>query len=140
MDIKHIQELIKILDTSNLTALEIQEGDSKIRLERANEVMMSTHVAAAPQNVAATPVDESEVVSGMQINAPLVGNFYLTPSPEEPSFVELGQVVNKGDVLCILEAMKVMNEIVSPTSGTIKKIYPQNGEIVEFGQTLFVIE
>lgn len=140
MNIKEIKELIQLLDESNLTALELQSGDSKVRVEREPAPVMQTGGAVVEYNnnlvSAATPEEER----GEKVVSPLVGNFYSAASPDAAPFTQVGQAVKKGQVLCIVEAMKVMNEIAAPTDGVVKKVLAKDGDVVEFGQALFVIE
>lgn len=139
MNIKEIKELIQLLDESNLTALELQSGDSKVRVEREPAPVMQTGGAVVEYNnlVSTTAPDEER---GEKVVSPLVGNFYSAASPDAAAFTNVGQAVKKGQVLCIVEAMKVMNEITAPTDGVVKKVLAKDGDVVEFGQTLFIIE
>jgi acetyl-CoA carboxylase, biotin carboxyl carrier protein len=142
MDTKKIKWLMQAFEKSNLTAMEVCEGESKVRLERA-----AATVAAAPVPLmtAAAPVDnlfqeESGAVDFNRltdIKSPMVGVFYSAPAPDAVPFVKRGDYVKKGDVLCVIEAMKLMNEITAETDGEIADICVQNGEVVEFGQPLF---
>jgi len=158
MDIRKIKKLIELLEESNLTEIEIVEGEESVRLSRgAPAVMpMPAHLpvapapvaAAAPAAAAAAPAgiqavvepDESESVpDGQLVRAPMVGTFYASSSPEAEPFVSMGHKVAVGDTLCIIEAMKMFNQIESDYSGTVVAILAENGQPVEFDQPLFVI-
>ncbi|MEA3405628.1 MAG: acetyl-CoA carboxylase biotin carboxyl carrier protein [Pseudomonadota bacterium] len=152
MDIRSIRKLIEIVEESNIAEIEIKEGEHNIRITRSKEPVMmqaapmatapvaAAPVAAAPSvETAAAPTAPAEV-NGHKVTSPMVGTFYSSPSPEAGPFVKVGDQVAEGDTLCIIEAMKIMNPIESDTSGTIKQILGVNGEPVEFGQPLFVIE
>ena len=149
MDIRSIRKLIEIVEQSDIAEIEIKEGEHNIRISRSKEqVYVQAPVAAAPAPMAApaaapaaapeAPV--SSEANGHKVTSPMVGTFYTSPSPEAGPFVKVGDKVSEGDTLCIIEAMKIMNPIESDKSGTIKQIVGVNGEPVEFGQTLFVIE
>jgi len=156
MELKDIKELIKALDDSSIAKLELVQGDHVIMLEKErNEptVLMaqgahptptvasmpmatSEHLEEAPiQNVS----EEKSMESVTAVLAPLVGVFYQAASPDSDPFVKVGQAVNKGDTICILEAMKVLNEIKAPVSGVVKQVYVNNGDVVEFDQLLMEI-
>ncbi|GBU10823.1 acetyl CoA carboxylase [Erysipelotrichaceae bacterium] len=140
MEIKNIESLIKLLNESDLTVLEVQEGDLRIRIEKKKDVVIkqqSEYVSNG--NMDTRAIAEVEEI-GHKVISPLVGNFYASISPSEPPFVKVGQAVTEGQVICIVEAMKVMNEIVAPVSGVVRVINAQNGAVVEFGQVLLVIE
>ncbi|WP_029408124.1 acetyl-CoA carboxylase biotin carboxyl carrier protein [Thiomicrorhabdus sp. Milos-T2] len=154
MDIRSIRKLIEIVEQSDIAEIEIKEGEHNIRISRSKEqVMVSAPVAAAPAPVAAAPVAApaaaaaapaaeatSSEANGHKVTSPMVGTFYSSPSPDAGAFVKVGDKVSEGDTLCIIEAMKIMNPIESDKTGTIKQIVAVNGEPVEFGQTLFIIE
>ncbi|OCG28183.1 acetyl-CoA carboxylase, biotin carboxyl carrier protein [Gilliamella sp. wkB108] len=153
MDIRKIKKLIELVEESGISELEISEGEESVRISRS---VSTTNYSAPIQNiqipqsapVVVTPTTPTEVVSeaeplattGTTIKSPMVGTFYRTPSPESKAFVEVGQKVNVGDVLCIVEAMKMMNQIESEKAGTIQAILVENGQPVEFDQPLFIIE
>ncbi len=138
MNIEYIRELAKILEESGLTAIEVSEGEIKYRLER--EPAGTALSAPLPQAEPVQIEDESISFSGVtEFKSPMVGVFYSAPSPESEPFVKIGQRVRKGDVLCIVEAMKLMNEITAEADGEIVDICVENGQIVEFGQTIFKI-
>jgi acetyl-CoA carboxylase biotin carboxyl carrier protein len=151
MDIRKIKKLIELVEESGISELEISEGEESVRISRS---IPAANYSAPVQNiqipqpapVIVTPAVEAEIiadtnpVNGTTIKSPMVGTFYRTPSPESKAFVEVGQSVNVGDTLCIVEAMKMMNQIESEKAGTIKAILVENGQPVEFDQPLFIIE
>lgn len=151
MDIRKIKKLIELVEESGISELEISEGEESVRISRSTpaytapvqNIQIPQPVAVPAPTVTAATV-EAEVItetnSGTTIKSPMVGTFYRTPSPESKAFVEVGQSVNVGDVLCIVEAMKMMNQIESEKAGTIKAILVENGQPVEFDQPLFIIE
>jgi len=151
MDIRSIRKLIEIVEQSDIAEIEIKEGEHNIRISRSKEqVVVAAPVAAAPAAApapvaapVAAPTTESAVSSeanGHKVTSPMVGTFYTSPSPDAGPFVKVGDKVSEGDTLCIIEAMKIMNPIESDKTGTVKQVVAVNGEPVEFGQTLFVIE
>lgn len=146
MDLRKIKTLIELLEASDLAEIEVKEGDDAVRISRRSAVAEPVAIAAAAPVAAATPAtstpapEAAPVQSGTMISSPMVGTFYLAPSPEAPPFVEIGQHVNRGDTICIIEAMKMFNQIEAEKSGTIKSILVESGHPVEFGQDLFVIE
>ena len=146
MNIKQIRELAQILSENELSALEFTEGETRIRMEKGQGQSVSVqNTPAAPVRQAAqsAPSDAPEKDAGVDFNnltevkSPLVGVFYSAPSPEAEPFVKVGGTVKKGDVMCIVEAMKLMNEIVAEQDGVVVDICAHNGDVVEFGQTLF---
>ena len=157
MDLRKLKKLIDLVQESGIGEIEITEGEEKVRISRqvaapvimAAAPTMQTH-ALAPGQVggpaagqpAAGPAAPALAVEpkGHSLKSPMVGTFYRAPSPGAPSFVEVGQSVTKGQTLCIIEAMKLLNEIESDASGTIKAILVENGQPVEYGQPLFLIE
>ena len=155
MDIRKVKKLIELLDESGIAEIEITEGDDSVRISRHSPhlpaapmayaapapVTAPAPVEAAPQAAApaAAPAAEPED-EGYAVTTPMVGTYYSSPSPGSPQFVQVGDHVNEGDVLCIVEAMKMMNQIEAEVSGTIKSIRVQNGDPVEYGQILFVID
>lgn len=150
MDIRKVKKLIEMLEASNLGEIEIREGEESIRISRGNSMAaaptmqpMQMQAAAASTQAApaAAPVAEvAKVPAGHAVTSPMVGSFYRAPSPEAKPFVEVGSQVAVGDRLCIIEAMKMLNEIEADKAGTIKAILKENGQPVEYGETLFVIE
>jgi len=157
MDIRKIKKLIELLEESGIAELEIKEGEESVRISRngpqsgINAGMMAPMMmspmgmgmpaaAAAPAPAAeAAPVAEAEI-SGHQVKSPMVGTFYRAPSPGAKAFVEVGQSVSAGDTLCIIEAMKLLNQIEADKSGTIKAILVDNAQPVEYGEPLFIID
>ncbi len=143
MDIKVIEELARMMKENDLTGLEVTEDGTAIKLERKQELSVPAEVPARP----ATPftpatVDGSEAppqAKGTLVTSPTVGVFYTAPSPESKPFVEVGDKVKKGDTLCIIEAMKLMNEIPAEIDGTVAEVCASNGQVVEYNQTLFRI-
>ena len=137
-NIEEIKELMALLENSSLSALEVQQDDVKVRLEKP-AVTVAAPVAVpapAPAPVAApAPAD-----AGKAINAPIVGVFYAAPSPDSEPYVSVGKRVKKGDVVCIIEAMKCMNEIQAEEDGEITAVLATNGELVEYGKPLFAIK
>lgn len=154
MDIRKIKKLIELVEESGIAELEITEGEESVRINRHSSAPMAApvHYAAAPAaapvtaapaaSPAATPSEEAApaVVAGHQVKSPMVGTFYRASSPEAPSYVEVGDTVNVGDTLCIVEAMKMMNQIEADKAGVVKAILVDNEDAVEFDQPLFVIE
>jgi acetyl-CoA carboxylase biotin carboxyl carrier protein len=141
MDIKNVEALIALLEKSDLTVLEIQDGEAKIRIEKQKETIIQGYSQGSSALQHAQDVKQAQAEeTGTKIVSPLVGNFYAQSAPGEPPLVTVGQVVVAGQAICIVEAMKVMNEITATVSGKIKSIAVNNGDVVEFGQTLFVIE
>ena len=135
MDTEKIRELIEIFNNSGLEKLKMEENGFKISLKKGGRT-----VIAPPSPVNALEMSETLDFSNMtEIKSPLVGVFYSSPSPDLPPFVTIGSKVKKGDVLCIIEAMKVMNEIVAETDGEVVDICVKNGDIAEYGQVLFKI-
>ncbi|HET6802415.1 MAG: acetyl-CoA carboxylase biotin carboxyl carrier protein [Betaproteobacteria bacterium] len=146
MDLRKLKTLIDLVETSGIAELEIQEGEERVRITRTSppsQQAVTFHAAPAPA-VAPAAVSVPEVVpaadAGHTVKSPMVGTFYRSASPGAAPFVEIGDTVAQGDTLCIVEAMKLMNEIEADAAGTIKAILAENGQAVEFGQPLFVIE
>jgi acetyl-CoA carboxylase biotin carboxyl carrier protein len=148
MDIRKVKKLIELLEESNIDEIEISEGEESIRISRnSNKMVAAAPVQmAAPAPVAApaaAPVaaaaPAAEAPTGHQVKSPMVGSYYSSPSPSSPAFIEVGQTVKKGDVICIIEAMKMMNQIEADKSGTIEAILVENGSPVEFDQALVTI-
>ena len=155
MDLRKLKKLIDLVEESGIAELEITEGEEKVRISRVNQTTQATVTtssqAATPQTITtataveATPsIPAAEAMApaepeGHVVKAPMVGTFYRSASPGAKSFVEVGQSVNQGDTLCIIEAMKLLNEIECDCSGVIKEILAENGQPVEYGEPLFVI-
>ena len=152
MDIRKVKKLIELLDESGIAEIEIKEGEESVRISRyaagappapaviaAPAPVVAAAPAAAHADVAAPAAAEPEE-DGYEVAAPMVGTFYASASPGAAPYVQVGDRVNEGDTLCIIEAMKMMNQIEADVSGAIKSIRVQNGEAVEYGQTLIVID
>ncbi len=151
MDIRKVKKLIELLESSGMAEIEITEGEESVRISRQGSMpawtLPPTYVppSSPPVEVPATPAEPSIPTAapppeGKTIRAPMVGTFYRAGSPGASPFVNVGQAVREGDVLCIIEAMKMMNQITAEEAGTIKAIEVENGSPVEYGQILFVLE
>ncbi|EDY4345589.1 acetyl-CoA carboxylase biotin carboxyl carrier protein [Salmonella enterica subsp. enterica serovar Bovismorbificans] len=156
MDIRKIKKLIELVEESGISELEISEGEESVRISRTTAnagfpVMQQAYAAPMMQQPAlsnavapaATPAMEAPAaaeISGHIVRSPMVGTFYRTPSPDAKAFIEVGQKVNVGDTLCIVEAMKMMNQIEADKAGTVKAILVESGQPVEFDESLVVIE
>ena len=157
MDLRKIKKLIELLDESGIAELEVTEGEESVRISRYGSVpplvqasgpaapypiSVSAASDGAPASPAATAaaVEERPPASGFEIEAPMVGPMYRAPSPGAPPFVEVGSRISAGDVVCIIEAMKILNQIESEVSGVVREIPVENGQAVEFGQTLMIVE
>ena len=153
MDIRKIKKLIELVEESGISELEISEGEESVRISRAPAnvgypVMQQAYAAPVQQPALATAVAPVAAVaeaapaeiSGHIVRSPMVGTFYRTPSPDAKAFVEVGQKVNAGDTLCIVEAMKMMNQIEADKSGVVKAILVESGQPVEFDEPLVIIE
>ena len=150
MDIRKVKKLIELLEESGVAEIEIKEGEESVRISRAVAPMAAAPMQYAPAPVplapapVAAPVAEAApvapVVTGHQVKSPMVGTFYRSPSPDSKVFVEVGSQVNVGDTLCIIEAMKMMNQIEADSAGIVKSILLKDGEPVEFDEPLFIIE
>jgi acetyl-CoA carboxylase biotin carboxyl carrier protein len=152
MDLRKLKKLIDLVQESGIAELEITEGEEKVRIVKGGVVSVSpgsaaasaAAPAAAPPGLptAAAPAAAPEAapaVEGHVVKAPMVGTFYRSPSPDAKAFVEVGQAVKEGEVICIIEAMKLMNEIDADAAGTVKAILVENGQPVEYGQPLFIL-
>jgi acetyl-CoA carboxylase biotin carboxyl carrier protein len=150
MDLRKLKTLIELVETSGIAELEIQEGEERVRITRtvaAAPQMLTLHAAPAPSATAAiapavgpAPALPRVEPEGHVVKSPMVGTFYRSASPGAKPFVEVGDSVAQGDTLCIVEAMKLMNEIEADAGGTVKAILAESGQPVEFGQPLFVLE
>jgi len=149
MDIRKIKKLIELVEESGIAELEISEGEESVRINRFSSVAPQVQYAAAPAPVApvaAAPTPAAAVeaapaeVAGHQVRSPMVGTFYNAASPGAAPFVAIGQTVSVGDTLCILEAMKMMNQIESDKAGVVKAILATDGQAIEFDEPLFIIE
>lgn len=141
MDIRKVKKLIELLESSDITEIEIKEGDEGVRISRASNL---APVSLQKQDAPIRPIPEqtrpiSKSSEKDTINSPMVGTFYRSPSPSSPPFAEVGRHVNIGDVVCIVEAMKMMNQIEADRSGTIEEFLVEDGEPVEFDQPLVTI-
>ncbi len=147
MDLRKLKTLIELVENSGIAELELTEGEEHVRISRASSVAAPVHhvVAAAPAPLpaAAAPAAAAPAApaapEGHVVKSPMVGTFYRAASPGAKPFVDVGQSVNAGDTLCIIEAMKLLNEIEADKAGVIKAILVENGQAVEFGQPLFII-
>lgn len=146
MDLRKLKTLIDLVSESNVSELEITEAEGKIRIVKGGGTVVQ-HFAPVSQPVNQAPVAAPEaavaaapVETGHTVKSPMVGTFYRSASPGAKSFVELGDVVKEGQTLCIIEAMKILNEIESDKSGTVRRILTDNGQAVEYGQPLFIID
>ena len=157
MDLRKIKKLIELLDESGIAELEVTEGEESVRISRYGStpplvqasgpaapypigVPVAPDGAPAPAAAPAAPVEDRPSASGFEIEAPMVGTMYRAPSPGAPPFVEVGSRISAGDVVCIIEAMKILNQIESEVSGVVREIPVENGQAVEFGQTLMIVE
>jgi acetyl-CoA carboxylase biotin carboxyl carrier protein len=145
VDTKLVRELAELLNDTGLSEIEVEDGDRKIKVARTINAVATAPVAvAAPAVAAAAPATPAEAaapaVPANAVKSPMVGTAYLTPEPGAPSFVSVGDKVSAGDTLLIVEAMKVMNPITAPNGGTVKAIFVESGQPVEFDQPLMVIE
>lgn len=138
MDIRKIKKLIDLIEESDIAEIEIREGEESVKISRYSAAAPVQYAAPVAAPVAAAPVEEK--VSGHVVKSPMVGTFYRSASPGSASFVEIGQSVSNGQTLCIIEAMKILNQIEADKSGKIKQILVENGHPVEYGQPLFIIE
>ena len=139
LDLKELKRIIKIFQNTELSELEVEGKGIKVRMKKASSEEISLPVPGK-FNEKHSPKKAPEEENLYKITSPMVGVFYRAPSPESPPFVEEGDVVDKEDVVCIIEAMKIMNEIKAEIKGKIKKILVENGEPVEYGQSLFLVE
>ena len=149
MDLRKLKKLIDLVQESGIAELEITEGEEKVKIVKggAVSVMTTAAPAAAPAPAAALeakpaatpPAEPTAGQEGHVVKAPMVGTFYRSPSPDAKPFVEVGQSVKEGDTICIIEAMKLMNEIETDASGVVKAVLVENGQPVEYGQPLFIL-
>lgn len=149
MDIRKVKKLIELLEESGVAEIEIHEGEESVRISRHGPAVAAAPVAVAPLAApAAAPVtvaaeaesSASEEITGHVVKSPMVGAFYRSSSPGAKSFVEVGDQVNVGDTLCIIEAMKLLNQIESDKAGVVKKVLVENGQPVEYNEPLFIID
>ena len=146
MDIRKIKTLIEMLEASNLKEIEVSQGEESVRISKSSgeiKVLQDSNIGINNESQSINKIDNNQIeneIKGNQVTSPIVGTFYRKPSPDKEPFVKVGDIVNKGDVLCIIEAMKMMNEIKSEFDGKISSIEVDDGQPVEFGQTIIVIE
>ena len=151
MDIRKVKKLIEMLEESNLNEIEIKEGEESVKLVKAQVSSIKEQIVSsvneAPkisstenQDQKNSEMKKEEQILGKTVDSPMVGTFYGAPNPGADDFVSVGDKISEGDVLCIIEAMKMMNEVKSDFSGTLKQVLVENAEPVEFGQALFVVE
>ena len=154
MDLRKLKKLIDLVQESGIAELEITEGEERVRIARGGAISVTPLAAAAAPTVAAGPVAApapaaattgapaaaaAETAEGHVVKSPMVGTFYRAPSPDAKAFVDVGATVKAGETVCVIEAMKLMNEIEADASGTIKAILVESGQPVEYGQALFII-
>tara|TARA_B100001939_G_scaffold17389_1_gene14458 strand:+ start:159 stop:596 length:438 start_codon:yes stop_codon:yes gene_type:complete len=145
MDIRKIKTLIEMLEESNLNEIEVSQGDESVRISKGKDPLdyienNQINTSITSQEKVSKNENETRKFVGNQVKAPLVGTFYRKPSPDSDPFVKIGDIVKKGQVLCIIEAMKMMNEIKSEFDGEVSSIEIEDGQPVEFGQTIIVIQ
>ena len=151
MDIRKVKKLIELLQESGISEIEVHEGEESVRITSHHMTNAQQSVVQAPMAIPQAEIDSAPmqnapetplpaVDEGHVIKSPMVGIFYSSVSPDVPPFVEIGQAVEKGEVLCIIEAMKIMNQIEADTSGVLSKVYVENGEPIEYGQPLFAFK
>ena len=147
MDLRKLKTLIDLVSESNVSELEITEAEGKVRIVKGGGAMVQQYAAPVAMVTPAMPVQSAEpaaapvpVAAGHTVKSPMVGTFYRSASPGAKAFVEIGDAIKAGETVCIIEAMKILNEIEADTSGTVTKILCENGQPVEYGQPLFVIE
>ncbi|KAF3977208.1 MAG: acetyl-CoA carboxylase biotin carboxyl carrier protein [Methylococcales symbiont of Iophon sp. n. MRB-2018] len=148
MDIRKIKKLIEIIEESDIAEIEITEAEGSVRINRYSSAVAPMPAVAHTAPIATSPIAETPVaptptvatLSGHPVKSPMVGTFYRSASPGSPAFVDVGQSVSEGETLCIIEAMKILNQIEADKSGTIKQILVENAEPVEYDQPLFIIE
>ena len=146
MDIRKIKTLIEMLEAPNLNEIEVSQGEESVRISKSSgeiKVLQDSNIGINNESQSINKIDNNQIeneIKGNQVTSPIVGTFYRKPSPDKEPFVKVGDIVNKGDVLCIIEAMKMMNEIKSEFDGKISSIEVDDGQPVEFGQTIIVIE
>ena len=146
MDIRKIKTLIEMLEASNLNEIEVSQGEESVRISKSSgevKFLQDSNIGNNNESQSINKIDNNQIeneIKGNQVTSPIVGTFYRKPSPDKEPFVKVGDIVNKGDVLCIIEAMKMMNEIKSEFDGKISSIEVDDGQPVEFSQTIIVIE
>ena len=147
MDIRKVKKLLELIENSDISEIEITDKDESIKVTRYSGTAPAAAAAIPAQVIVPEPIRENsagdnsdeQLPQGNVVNSPMVGTFYVAPSPDSPPFTDIGQTISQGDTICIVEAMKILNQIESEHSGTVKAILVENGEPVEYGQPLFVI-
>jgi acetyl-CoA carboxylase biotin carboxyl carrier protein len=149
MDLRKLKKLIDLVQESGIAELEITEGEEKVKIVKGGSVSLTAapvaarpSIEATPASPAAAPATVAEAAAGQEghvVKAPMVGTFYRSPSPDAKAFVEVGQAIKEGETICIIEAMKLMNEIEADAAGVVKAILVENGQPVEYGQPLFIL-
>jgi acetyl-CoA carboxylase biotin carboxyl carrier protein len=147
MDLRKLKKLIDLVQESGIAELEITEGEEKVKIVKGGAVSAAVGPLVAPPpaepravaGAPSAPAEPEPAQDGHVVKAPMVGTFYRSPSPDAKAFVEVGQAVKEGDTICIIEAMKLMNEIEADASGSVKAILVENGQPVEYGQPLFIL-
>ena len=146
MDIRKIKTLIEMLEASNLNEIEVSQGEESVRISKSSgeiKVLQDSNIGINNESQSINKIDNNQIeneIKGNQVTSPIVGTFYRKPSPDSDPFVKVGDDVKKGQVLCIIEAMKMMNEIKSEFDGKVSSIEVEDGQPVEFGQTIIVIQ
>ena len=143
MDIRKIKKLIEMLQDSDLNEIEVSQGEESVRISRDSNNTISTQIPLNSNPIQVPEIAKEEIqpeLSGNQIKTPIVGTFYRRPNPEKAAFINVGDIIEVGDVVCIVEAMKMMNEIKSEYSGKVVSIIAEDGQPVEFDQTLIIVE
>jgi len=144
MDLRKIKKLMELLEESGISEIEVKEGEESIKLSRISQsqapVVQQPVTDVTPTTTPPVDTKQKDIIDGETINSPMVGTFYRSASPDSKPFIEKGQKINKGDTVCILEAMKMMNQVTAELNGTIVDILVDDGEPVEFGQPLFVVK
>ncbi|MES9993444.1 MAG: acetyl-CoA carboxylase biotin carboxyl carrier protein [Candidatus Thiodiazotropha sp.] len=152
MDIRKVKKLIELLEESDVAEIEIHEGEESVRISRQSSIPAAVAIPSLPPQAAVAqpavaaaaaapePQAAADEIQGHSVNSPMVGTFYRSPSPGSKPFVEEGQTVAAGDTLCIIEAMKILNQIESDKTGTVKQILVENGQPVEYNEPLFIID
>ena len=143
MDIRKIKKLIEMLQESDLNEIEVSQGEESVRISRDSNNTVSTQMPLKSNPIQVPEIGKEEIqpeLSGNQIKTPIVGTFYRRPNPEKAAFINVGDIIEVGDVVCIVEAMKMMNEIKSEYSGKVVSIIAEDGQPVEFDQTLIIVE
>ena len=139
IDIRKLKELIRLMSSNDLVELDLRDKDEQVTIRRPNPVA-APQVIHAPMHMAAAPAAADSTAGLLKIESPMVGTFYASPSPDKPAFITAGASVGPGTVVCLVEAMKIFNEINAGVSGTVERILVKSGDPVEFGQVLFLVK